>query len=79
MIEFEQMAGRGGRDGKTSCLVVFIAESWLYSPDKRNTTNLCAKGLRTDDKVFEFVQSEVCRRDYLAKMNDDTTAEGMWS
>lgn len=62
LLEFEQMAGRGGRDGKTKCLVLLLAESWLYSEGEEGLTNrngsLCAKALRTQSDVFDFVQDD---------------------
>ena len=76
MIDFEQMAGRGGRDGHTKCLVLFIAESWLFTEHERNTNNLSSKASRTSDEVYGFTQTSECRRIFLANMNEDATDQG---
>lgn len=82
MIDFEQMAGRGGRDGHTKCLVLFIAESWLFADDERNTNNLTTrtKVSRSDDEVSSFVKTNECRRAFLADLNNDNTDQGkLWT
>ena len=79
MIDFEQMAGRGGRDGSTKCLVMLLAEAWLFAPeDERNTNNpnIRTKSSRTDDDVFNYAQTDECRRAFLANLNEDTTDDG---
>lgn len=79
MLDFEQMAGRGGRDGHTKCLVLLLAESWLYE-DKKEAKNsngtFRTKALRTDEEMFDYVQCEACRRAHLASLNNDLAVEG---
>lgn len=83
MLEFEQMAGRGGRDGKTNCLVLFLAEPWLYIKEEEREEGLTnpngskmAKASITDNEVFDFVQSSDCLRRHLAQLNEDTSDTG---
>lgn len=78
MLDYEQMAGRGGRDGLTKCLVLLLAEPWLFEPrdEDIDKATQCSKALRTDDDVFRFVQSEECRREFLAELNNDNNDEG---
>lgn len=80
MLDFEQMAGRGGRDGKTKCLVLLLAEPWTYTEGEGDIKNkngsICSKALRTGNDVFEFVQDNGCRREHLAKSNADDTDTG---
>lgn len=80
MLDFEQMAGRGGRDGRTNCLVLLIAEPWIFEKDKEKRKNrngtICPKVAITEDEVFQFAQSEDCLREFLAKLNNDTTEDG---
>ena len=91
MIDFEQMGGRGGRDGRTKCLVILMAENWLYQTEletetesgseteaEESNTRLALRGKArvTKDEVFQFVQSDDCRRQFLARLNKDNTNEG---
>lgn len=80
MLEFEQMAGRGGRDGHTKCLVLLIAEPWLYSEDGSNVKNsngtFNSKASKTDEEVFKYVRTRLCRRAHLANINNDTSDTG---
>lgn len=73
LLDFEQMAGRGGRDGRTNCLVLLLAEPWLFEAQGASSR---PKALRTDNEVFDFVQSEDCLRAFLALENNDTAADG---
>ena len=73
MLDFEQMGGRGGRDGKTNCLVLLLAEPWLFQETGSSTRG---KVFRTDDDVFYFAQTDECLRAYLAEINDDNTETG---
>lgn len=81
MLDFEQMAGRGGRDGHTKCLVLLLAEPWLYISGEEEIKNpngtLCVKAGRTEKTVFDYVQHEECRREFLALVNEDTSENGM--
>ena len=73
------MVGRGGRDGSTECLVLLLAEAWLFAQeDERNTNNpnIRTKSSRTDEDVFNYAQTDECRRAFLANLNDDTTENG---
>ena len=82
MIDFEQMAGRGGRDGHTKCLVLFIPDSKLSAEYERNTNNLTTrtKVSRSDDEVSSFVKTNECRRAFLADLNNDNTDQGkLWT
>ena len=81
MIDFEQIGGRGGRDGHTQCLVLLLAEAWLFNQeDERNTNNpnIRTKCSRTDDDVFNYAQTDECRRAFLADLNIDTTDDGKY-
>lgn len=76
MLDFEQMAGRGGRDGHTKCLVLLLAESWIFKDRdtelKNSNGTFISRALKTDDDVFNYAKSERCRRLILAELNDDT-------
>lgn len=79
MLDFEQMAGRGGRDGQTNCLVLLLAEPWLFSSQRNaidSSKHTRSKSTKVDDAVFDFAQSETCLRRVLAEMNEDNTPEG---
>lgn len=80
MLDFEQMAGRGGRDGETNCLVLLLAEPWLYSEDIKNVKNsngsFHSRASKTDETVFKYVQTRLCRRAHLASINDDNSEQG---
>ena len=79
MIDFEQMIGHGGRDRSTKCLVLLLAEAWLFAQeDERNTNNpnIRTKSSRTGEDVFNYAQTDECRRAFLANLNDDTTENG---
>ena len=75
MLDFEQMAGRGGRDGTTNCLVLLLAERWLYEETDGGSSS---KQRRTDEDVFYFTQTKECRRLYLAELNNDETVTGKY-
>ena len=73
------MVGHGGRDGSTKCLVLLLAEAWLFAQeDERNTNNpnIRTKSSRTDDEVFNYAQTDACRREFLASLNEDNTENG---
>lgn len=79
MVDFEQKAGRGGRDGR-QCLVLTIAENWLYeerpTEEERakanpKATGAPAKRLRTSDEMYEYVSICSCRPKFIAELNDD--------
>lgn len=77
MLEFEQMAGRGGRDGHTKCLVLLLAESWLFKENnntelKNSNGTFISRALKTDDDVFQYVKCKRCLRLFLAELNNDT-------
>lgn len=80
MLDFEQMAGRGGRDGETKCLVLLLAEPWLYSEDIKNVKNsngtFHSRAIKTDEAVFKYVQTRLCRRAHLANINNDNSEQG---
>lgn len=73
MLDFEQMAGRGGRNGTSQCLVLLLAEPWVF---ERSVDGGCLKERRTDDDIFNYVSSNDCRREFLSVLNADETDEG---
>lgn len=79
MVDFEQKAGRGGRDGRP-CLILTIAEDWLYADRPTNeerekanpkSTGAAAKRLRTRDEMYDFVNGSSCKPKFIASLNDD--------
>ncbi|KAJ7280832.1 P-loop containing nucleoside triphosphate hydrolase protein [Mycena rebaudengoi] len=72
--DYEQMAGRGGRDER-ECLVLMLAEAWaltdlsLTQPDR----TLDVKEARTKPDIIVFTRVNICRRRDLAEHNDDRT------
>ena len=80
MIEYQQRAGRGGRDGQTECVVVTFAEEWAFEPYPEGVEH-AAKGLpdklvRTSKDVFDYVGGSGCHRVRLAELNEDITENG---
>lgn len=79
MLEYEQMAGRGGRDGHTKCLVLLLAEPWLYSESssvKNSNGTFNSKAVKTDEEVFNYVRTRLCRRAHQANINNDISDNG---
>lgn len=84
LLDLEQKLGRCGRDGKTPCLAIVIAEPWVYN-DKSSTDSTSAlpppktrsKQLRTEPPVRLFVRTEDCKRSFLQQYNHDTSGTGM--
>ncbi|KLO04323.1 P-loop containing nucleoside triphosphate hydrolase protein [Schizopora paradoxa] len=87
MVDFEQKSGRGGRDGR-QCLILTIAEDWLYqtrpTKDERDkadpkATGTAAKRLRTADEMFDYTMLSSCRPKFIADSNDDNSRECTFS
>lgn len=79
IVDFEQKAGRGGRDGRP-CFILTLAEDWVYAgfPSELErqranpkATGDAAKRLRTINEVFEYVSLKTCRPSYILKYNND--------
>lgn len=78
--EHEQQAGRGGRDHK-ACIVLMIVEKWAYKDRSGNVApsggaKPTTKEKQTESAILQFVNTSICRRQFLAEYNNDTTIEG---
>jgi hypothetical protein len=72
----DQKDGRGGRDGKSECVVLLLAEPWAINGDPERVRTGSKKEMRTDIGVFRYVTTRLCRRKFLAVHNDDQTSNG---
>ncbi|KAJ7697205.1 P-loop containing nucleoside triphosphate hydrolase protein, partial [Mycena rosella] len=73
-FEDDQRGGRGGRDGR-ECLVLTIAERWAYYNSAENDPQHVPgkKERRTEPTVIAYACSKGCRRQFLARHNNDKT------
>lgn len=76
MTDLDQKGGRGGRDNKSECVVLLLAEPWAIGGDPERIRTGCKKEMRTEVGVFRYVTTRLCRREFLAVSNDDQTSTG---
>lgn len=85
LLDLEQKLGRAGRDGKTPCFAITIAEPWAYESVGEEAVNAVRNGwtktrskqLRTEQPVRQLVCTEDCKRKFLQQQNHDTSSTGV--